>query len=295
MNCPPPPYTYSFFTCSCPERISQYVSEHMAWADKIYRRFVNLRTDYQKPEHRKKPGQLTARQLWKLKHLSYLKPYYKQCHKSRKDYQGTGAIGGAAITSMEQESDDDHEPKHEERGHESSSSSRKETPTKIPVLSSPLPLRKPKKRRDTDKEEKVPSFNELMDVMKESASHLMSQRTRSANPHDRERESFFQWLNDFTSRMSRQNWRDFQRTSVNLAMQYTPAEYPQPNTSRQRIQQGPSASSHAHHPMDPPPRPAPRTSGGYMEMLQSQQYAGGLNPTQMVSTFLLYLFLKFLL
>ena len=121
MNCPPSPYTYSFFPCSCPERISQYVSEHTAWADKIYRRFVNLRTDYQKPEHRKKPGQLTARQLWKLKHLSYLKPYYKQCHKSRKHYQGTGAVGGAAITSMEQESDDDHKPEHEERGYESSS------------------------------------------------------------------------------------------------------------------------------------------------------------------------------
>ena len=133
---PPTAYTYSFFPCSCPERISQSVSEHTAWADKIYRRFPNLRTDYQKLEHRKKPGQLTARQLWKLKHLSYLKLYYKQCHKSGKDYQGSGAVGGAAITSTEQEPDDDHEPEHEERGHESSSSSTKETPTKIPVLSS---------------------------------------------------------------------------------------------------------------------------------------------------------------
>ena len=229
---------------------------------------MNLQTDYQKLEHKKKAGPLTARQLWKPKHLSYLKPYYKQCHKSGKEYQGSGAVGRATIISMEQESDDDHEPEHEERGHESSSSSRKETPTKIPVLSSPLPLRKPKKRRDIEKEDKGSHLNELMDVFKESASELMSQRARSVNHHDRERESFFQWLNDFTSRMPRQHWRDFQRTTVNLAMQYTPAESPQQNTSRQRIQ--PSAS-HAHHPMDPPPRPVPSPSGGYMEMLQSQQ------------------------
>ena len=187
---------------------------------------MNLRSDYHKVAHgqqRKKSGQLTAQQQWKLEHLSYLKPYYKQCHKSG----NTGALGGPAITPTEHESDDEHEHEHEERGHESSSSSRKETPTKIPVLSSPLPLRKPKKRRDTDKEEKASSFNELMDVMKESASHLVSQCARSANHHDRERDSFFLWLNDFTSRMPRQNWDDFQRTTVNLAMQYTPADSPQ--------------------------------------------------------------------
>ena len=186
----------------------------------------------------------------------------------------------------EHEPDDKHE--HEERGHESSSSSSKETPTKIPILSSPLPLRKPKKRRDTEKEERASTFNELMDVMKESASHLVSQCARSANIHERERESFFAWLNNFRSRMSRQNWRDFQRTTMNLAMQFTPAESPQPNTSRQRIQQGPSAP-HAHHPMDPPPRPAPSTSG-FVEMLLSQQYGDGPNPQQMVSNFLLYFF-----
>ena len=109
--------------------------------DKIYKRFVNLRTDYQKLEHcRDKAGPLTARQQWKLKHLSYLKPFHKQCHKS---VQGSGAVGGAARTSTtEQESDDDQEPEQDDRGHESSSSSRKETPTKIPVVNYPNPLRK---------------------------------------------------------------------------------------------------------------------------------------------------------
>ena len=177
---------------------------------------MNLRTDYQKLEHRKKAGPLTARQLWKLKHLSYLKPFYKQCHKS---VQGSGAVGGAAITST----DDDQEPEHDDRGHESSSSSRKETPTKIPVLSSPLPLCKPKKRRETEKEEKSSSFNEIMEVMKESASHLVT-CARTVNERDRERESFFQWLNEFTSRMP---WRNFQMQSIQLVMQFMPADSPQ--------------------------------------------------------------------
>ena len=224
---------------------------------------MNLRTNYQKLEHRKnKAGPLTALQQWKLKHLSYLKPFYKQCHKS---VQGSGAVGEAALTSTEQESDEDQEPEHDDCGHESSSSSRKETPTKIPVLTSPLPLRRPKKRRETDKEEKPSSFNQIMEVMKESASHLVSRARPVVNDRDRERDSFFHWLNEFTSRMPRQNWRDFQGQSIQLAMQFTPADSPQANPPRPRISQGPSASSHAHHPMDPPPRPAPTASGGWGE------------------------------
>ena len=148
-------------------------------------------------------------------------------------------------------------------------------PTKIPVLSSPLPLRKPKKRRETEKEEKSNIFNKIMEVMKESASHLVS-RARTLNERDRERDSFFQLLNKFTSRMPRQNWRNFQMQSIQLAMTFTPADSPQANPPRPRISQGPSASSHAQHPMDPSPRPPPTASGGYMEMLQSQpQYGGG--------------------
>ena len=298
MNCPPRMHN-PFFSCSCPEKNSQYVSEHRAWADKIFRRFTNLRSDYRKlaqGQQRKKSGQLTALQKWKLEHLSYLKPYYKQSQKARKEFQGTGVIGGPVQTPTDHESDDEHE--HEDIGHESSSSAtRNETPKNIPVLSSPLPMCKPlkKRSRDTEKEEKAshgPHFNELMDVMKELASHLVSQRTRSANIHDRERESFA-WLNDFTSRMPRQNWRDFQKRTVNLAMEFMPAESPQPNTARPRIQQG-ASTSHVRHPMDPPPRPA-TSSSSYVEMLQSQQYGGGPNPLQMVSNFLLYVLKKFLL
>ena len=95
---------------------------------------MNLRTDYQKLEHQRDKAQpLTARQKWKLKDLSYLKAFYKQGYKS---VRGSGAVGGASRTSTEHESDDDHDHEHEpdDRGHESSSSSRKETPTKIPVV-----------------------------------------------------------------------------------------------------------------------------------------------------------------
>ena len=204
---------------------------------------------------------------------------FKQCHKS---LQRSSAVGGASRTSTEQESDDNHEPEHDDRGHKSSSSSRKETPTKIPVLSYPIPWRKPKKRREerteSDKEEKSSRLNKIVDVMKESASHLVSRApTVVHDPRDQERVSFFQWLIEFTSQMPRQNWREFQKQSIQLAMHFTPADFPQANPSRSRISQGSSASSHTQHPMDPPPRPPPAASGGYLEMLQSQpQYRVGV-------------------
>ena len=112
-------------------------------------------------------------------------------------------IGGPVLTSTDHESDE--EPA-EDRGHESSSSAtRKETPEKYSILTSPPPMRKTTKKRtrDTDKEEKISHFDELMSVMKESTSHLVSQRAKSANIQDRDRESFFAWLHDFTSRMPR--------------------------------------------------------------------------------------------
>ena len=81
---------------------------------------MNLRTDYQKLEHQRDKSQpLTARQQWKLTDLSYLKPFYKQGHKS---VRGSGAVGGASRMSTEHESDDDpdhdHEPEPDDRAHE---------------------------------------------------------------------------------------------------------------------------------------------------------------------------------
>ena len=123
---------------------------------------MNLRTDYQKLEHQRDKSQLlTVHQQWKLTDLSYLKPFYKQGHKS---VRGSGAVGGASRTSTEHESDDDpdHEPEPNDRGHESSSSSRKETPRKIPVVNCPMAARRPKKRREertqSDKEETSSKF-----------------------------------------------------------------------------------------------------------------------------------------
>ena len=74
--------------------------------------------------------------------LSYLKTFYKQGHKASRR--------GTSRTSTEHSSDEEAD----DRGHKSSSSSRRETPTKIPVPHVPTPTRRCKKRRDeiTDSE-----------------------------------------------------------------------------------------------------------------------------------------------
>ena len=102
----------SLFTRSCtsdlcalffPMNFAMY-AEHEAWADKIFKRFINLRTDYQKLQHQRDPSQpLTACQQWKLTDLYYLKTFYKQGHKASRR--------GTSRTSTEHSSDeeaDDH-------------------------------------------------------------------------------------------------------------------------------------------------------------------------------------------
>ena len=82
---PPPPNQIALGICLVHvlKYCSYYVSEHEAWEDKIFKRFVNLRTDYQKLQHQRDPSQpLTACQQWKLTDLSYLKTFYKQGHKA---------------------------------------------------------------------------------------------------------------------------------------------------------------------------------------------------------------------
>ena len=247
---------------------------------------MNLRTDYQKLEHQRDPSQpLTACQQWKLTDLSYLKTFYKQGYRS--------ARGATSRTSTEHSSDEEAN----DRGHESSSSSRRETPTKIPVLNlptpvhnHPMPARRPKKRRDdrtdSDKDETSSKLNEIVGVMKDSANHVVARsQTVAHDPREQERVSFFQCMSEFTSRMPRQNWREFQKQAFNLACAFTPTDSPQGNPSRPRISQGSStSSSQADHgqqyPMNPPARPAAPASGGFVELLQSQS-------TEMVSNFLL--------
>ena len=197
LQCTPPPlptHTHNplhIALCSCLVHVLKncftiYVSEHEAWADKIYRRFVNLRTDYQKLEHQRDPSHpLTACQQWKLTDLSYLKTFYKQGYKSVR--------GATSRTSTEHSSDEEAD----DRGHESSSSSRRETPTKIPVPNPPMPARRPKKRRDdrtdSDKDETSSKLNEIVGVMKDSANHLVARsQTLAHDPREQERVSFFQ-------------------------------------------------------------------------------------------------------
>ena len=262
---------------------SYYVSEPEAWADKIFKRFVNLRADYQKLQHQRDPSHpLTACQQWKLTDLSYLKTFYKQGYKASRR--------ATSRTSTEHSSDEEAD----DRGHESSASSRRETPTKIPVPHVPTPTRRCKKRRDektdSEKDETASKLSEIMGVMKDSAHHLVARsQNLSQDSLHQERVSFFQWMLEFTSRMPRNNWRDFQKQAFSLAFAYTPADSPQAPQARPRISQVASTSSsqadHAQlhgqqYPMHPPARPAPPTGGGVLEMLQSQ-------PTEMVSNFLL--------
>ena len=107
-----------------------------------------------------------------------------------------------------------------------------------------------------------------------------------------ERVSFFQSMLEFTSRMPRHNWRDFQKQAFSLAFAYTASGSPQGPQARPWISQEASTSSQADHaqphgqqyPMHPPARPAPPTGGGFLELLHSQ-------PNEMVSHFLIWSFL----
>ena len=127
--------------------------------------------------------------------------------------------------------------------------------------------------------------------MKDSAHHLVARsQTLSHDSVHQERISFFQWMLEFTSRMPRHNWRDFQKQAFSLAFAYTTSDSPQAPQARPRISQVASTSSsqadHAQlhgqqYPMHPPARPAPPTGGGFRELLHSQ-------PTEMVSNFLIW-------
>ena len=89
----------------------------------------------------------------------------------------------------------------------SSSNTRKELPESFSAsLTSPPAIRRTKQlTRDKDEkaspDQKAAHYGELMTVMKESVSHLV----RSSGTRDREWDSFFTWLNDFTLRMPRTN------------------------------------------------------------------------------------------
>ena len=175
---PPPakttPHSPLKLSCSCPEKLFYYVSEHEAWADKIYRRFVNLRTDYQKLEHQRDPSQpLTACQQWKLTDLSYLKTFYKQGYRS--------ARGATSRTSTEHSSDEEADDRWPWEQLELSERYAYQNTFSQP---SHTPARRPKKRRDdrtdSDKDETSSKLNEIVGVMKDSANHLGGPFTNSS-------------------------------------------------------------------------------------------------------------------
>ena len=272
-----------------------YVSDHKAWADKIYRRFQSCRTDYNKIANRGKLGKsgqgqsknLMALQKWKHEGYSFLAPFYKQGQKALKQSKTNAVLGGLPPST---DGESEEAPVAPDDGNDSSlSNTRKELPEPFSAsLTSPPAIRRTKKRtRDKDEktspDQKAAHYGDLMTVMKESASHLV--RSSSAT-RDRQRDSFFTWLNDFTLRMPRTNWRQFQQRTVALAMEFTPAESPRANTARPRIE----PEQQQQHTMYPPPRPVGPAGTTFIDLSQaqpSQQYHGAPNiPHQMVSALL---------
>ena len=84
------------------------------------------------------------------------------------------------------------------------------------------------KRTDSEKVETASKLNEIVGVMKDSAHHLVARsQTLAHDSLHKERVSFFQWMLEFTSRMPRHNWRDFQKQAFSLAFAYTPSDSPQ--------------------------------------------------------------------
>ena len=158
----------------------------------------------------------------------------------------------AVLGGLPPSTDGESEEAPDDGNNSSSSNTRKELPEPFSEsLTSPPAIRRTKKRtRDKDEkasqDQKAAHCGDLMTVMKESASHLV--RSSSATS-DREQDSFFTWLNDFTLRMPRTNWRQFQQRTVALAMEFTPAESPQANTARPRIE----PEQQQQHTMYPPP------------------------------------------
>ena len=94
----------------------------------------------------------------------------------------------------------------------------------------PRPQEDPRKEEmteQTDKDETSSKLNEIVGVMKDSANHLVARsQTLAHDPREQERVSFFQWMLEFTSRMPRQNWREFQKQAFTLACAYTPTDSP---------------------------------------------------------------------
>ena len=155
---------------------------------------------------------------------------------------------------------------------DSSSSNTRKEPRELfhSSLTSPPGIWKTVKRtRDKDEkvspDEKSGHYGELVTVMKESASHLVR---GSSDTRDLERDSFFTWLNDFTLRMPRNNWRTFQMRTVALAMEFTPAESPQPNTARSRMEL--EQHQQQPHSMYPPPRPIGPAGTTFVDLSQAQ-------------------------
>ena len=127
-----------------------YVSDHKAFADKIYWRFQSCHTDYNKIANRgklEKSGQgqfknLMALQKWKHERYSFLAPFYKEGQKTLKQSR-TNAVLGGLPPSTDRGSDETPDDGNEN----SSSNTRKEQPEQFSLsLTSPPGMQRTKKR-----------------------------------------------------------------------------------------------------------------------------------------------------
>ena len=201
----------------------------------------------------------------------------------------TSAVLGGLPPSTDNESD---EGSDDSNGSSSSNTQKEGRELFHSSLTSPPAIRKSMKRTRSKDEKVSPdkksrNYGELVTVMKESASHLVR---GSADRRDPEQDSFFTWLNDFTSKLPIHSWRTFQMKTVALAMEITPAESPQPNTARSRIEPEQQQQQQQPHSIYPPPRAIGPAGTTFIDLTQaqpSQQYQGGPSiPNQMVSAVL---------
>ena len=218
--------------------------------------------------------------------LSYLKTFYNQGHKASRR--------GTSRTSTEHSSDEEAD----DRGHESSTSSRRETPTKIPVPHVPMPTRRCKKRRDeitdSERDETGSKLNEIVGVMKDSAHDLVARSQSLAHDSSSGEGQLLPvdaWIHKQNA-TTQLPW--FPEASLQLGIRLHHIRLsPGPPSSTTDIAGGfhffiagwSRSVSRSTVPYAPPPaRPAPPTGGGFLELLHSQ-------PNEMVSHFLIWSFL----
>ena len=86
------------------------------------------------------------------------------------------------------------------------------------------------KKRNKEKEPSSTFRDEMVFLVKESTSQLML--WTQPGTAERDRDSFCECLHEFTCKMPTAKWREFQWKTIPLALENTPADFPQQQHSR---------------------------------------------------------------